>query len=124
MGFKPVQSPAKVEGVSEFANCMKDTLSKAWAALAKSKDDMACYYNQCHMPAPTFAVGDKVFLDASDIHMTHPSKKLSHCFLSPFPIVHSVGLHAYHLRLPPSMSCIHPVFHVVKLMLVPKDPIR
>jgi len=97
MGFKPAQSPTKVEAVLEFANCMKDTLSKAWAALAKSKDDMACYYNQCHTPAPTFAAGDKVFLDASDIHTTHPLKKLLHHFLGSFPVVHLVGSHTYHL---------------------------
>jgi len=97
MGFKPVQFSTKVEAVSEFVNCMKDTLSKAWAALAKSKDDMAPYYNQHHMPAPTFTAGDKVFLDASNIHTTCPSKKLSHCSLSPFPVVHPVGSHAYYL---------------------------
>jgi len=123
MGFEPAQSPTKVEAVLEFVNCIKDTLSEAWAALAKSKDDMACYYNQCCTPAPTSVAGDKVFLDASDIHTTCPSKKLSHHFLGPFPVVHPVGLHAYHLQLPPSMSCIHPVFHVVKLMPVPEDPI-
>jgi len=121
MEFEPAQLPTKVEAVSEFANCMKDTLSEAQAALVKSKDDMACYYNQHHMPAPTFTAGDKVFLDASDICMTHPSKKLLHCFLGPFPVVHPVGLHTYCLQLPPSMSCIHPVFHVVKLMPVPND---
>jgi len=97
MGFKPAQSPTQVEAVSEFANCMKDTLSEAWAALAKSKDDMACYYNQHCMPAPTFAAGDKVFLDASNIHTTRPSKKLLHHFLGPFSVVHPVGSHAYHL---------------------------
>jgi len=123
MGFEPVQSPTKVEAVSEFMNHMKDTLSKARAALAKSKDDMAHYYNQHRMPAPMFTVGDKVFLDASNICTTRPSKKLSHRFLGLFPVVHPVGSHAYRLRLPPSMSCIHPVFHVVKLMPVPNDPI-
>ena len=76
---------------------MKDTLSEAQAALAKSKNDMAYYYNQHHTPAPTFTAGDKVFLDASNIHMTCPSKKLSHCFLGPFPVVHPVGSHAYRL---------------------------
>jgi len=124
MGFKPVQLPTKVEAVLEFVNHMKDTLSEAQAALAKSKDDMAHYYNQHHIPAPTFAAGDKVFLDASDIHTTCPSKKPSHRFLGPFPVVHPVELHAYHLQLPPSMLRIHPVFHVVKLMPVPKDLIR
>jgi len=123
MGFEPAQLPSKVEAVSDFANRMKDTLSEAQAALAKSKDDMAHYYNQRHTPAPMFAVGDKVFLDASDICTTRPLKKLSHRFLSPFPVVHPVGSHTYCLRLPPSMSCIHPVFHVVKLMPVPNDPI-
>jgi len=103
---------------------MKDTLSKAWVALAKSKDDMACYYNQCCTPAPTFTAGDKVFLDTSDICTTCPSKKLLHHFLSPFPVVCPVGSHTYCLWLPPSMLCIHPVFHIVKLMPVPEDPIR
>ena len=97
MGFEPAQLPTKVKAVSDFVNHIKDTLSEAWAALVKSKDDMAHYYNQRCMPAPTFTVGDKVFLDASDIHTTRPSKKLSHRFLSPFPVVHPVGLHAYHL---------------------------
>jgi len=97
MEFEPAQSPTKVEAVLEFVNCMKDTPSKAQAALVKSKDDMAHYYNQHHMPAPTFAAGDKVFLDASNICMTYPLKKLSHCFLGPFPVVHLVGLHTYRL---------------------------
>jgi len=123
MGFEPAQLPTKVEAVLEFVNHMKDTLSKAQAALAKPKDDMAHYYNQHRMPAPIFAASDKVFLDASNIRTTRPSGELSHHFLGPFPVVHPVGLHAYHLQLPPSMSCIHPVFHVVKLMLVPEDPI-
>jgi len=97
MGFEPAQSPTKVEAVSNFANRMKDTLSEAQAALAKPKDDMARYYNQRRTPALTFAVGGKVFLDASDIHTTRPSKKLSHHFLSPFLVVHPVGSHAYCL---------------------------
>ena len=97
MGFEPAQLPTKAEAVLEFANCMKDTLSEAQAALVKSKDDMAHYYNQHHMPAPTFAADDKVFLDASDIHMTCPSKKLLHRFLGPFPVIHPVGLHAHRL---------------------------
>ena len=67
-----MQQPSKVEAVAEFANHIKDTLSEA---LAKSKDDMACYYNQCCKPALMFTVGDKVFVDASDICTMHPSKK-------------------------------------------------
>ena len=34
-----------------------------------------------------------------------------------------VGANAYRLRLPKSMSCLRPVFPVVKLMAAPPDPI-
>jgi len=53
-----------VESVNEFKDWMKDTLEEAKAALAKSKDDMALYYNRKCTPAPEFKVGDMVFLDA------------------------------------------------------------
>jgi transposase InsO family protein len=46
MGFEPHQPPSKVEAVNEFADRMKSMLEEARAALAKSKDDMARYYNQ------------------------------------------------------------------------------
>jgi len=82
---------------------------------------MARYYNQHRTPAPKFTVGEKVFLDATDIHTTRPTKKFAHHFLGPYPVVQPVGSHVYRLKLPRSMSRIHPVFHVVKLMLVPMD---
>lgn len=124
MGFEPAQRPSKLEAVNEFADRMKSTLDEARAALAKSKDDMARYYNQRRTPAPTFEVGEKVFLDASDISTTRPTKKFAHRYLGPYPVVRPVGSHAYRLKLPQSMSRIHPVFHVIKLMPVPPDPIE
>jgi hypothetical protein len=36
---------------------------------------------------------------------------------------HHVGPNAYHLHLPKSMSRLHPIFPVVKLMTAPPDPI-
>jgi hypothetical protein len=69
-------------------------------------------------------IGDKVFLEASDISMTRPMKKFTHQYLGPYSIVCLVGLHAYCLKLPQSMSHLHPVFHVIKLMPVPPDPIE
>jgi hypothetical protein len=82
MGFKPKQ-PAQVEAVNEFTNRMKITLEEAKLALNKAKDDMARYYNQRQLPTPTYQPGDKVYLGASDISMTQPSRKLSHCRLGP-----------------------------------------
>jgi hypothetical protein len=118
MGFKTNQPPSKVKVVNEFADHMKSTLEEACTALTKSKDNMARYYNQQWTPAPKFDMGDKVFLDVTNISMTQLMKKFTHHFLGPYPVVHPVRSHAYCLWLPPSMSHIHLVFHIVKLMLI------
>jgi hypothetical protein len=68
-------------------------------------------------------VGDRVFLDVSNLHTTRPSHKLAHRFVGPYSIKRKVGTHVYELRLPPSINHIHPVFHVVKLKPAPEDPI-
>jgi hypothetical protein len=121
MGFEP-HSRVVMETANEFAERMRGSLEEAKAALAKAKDDMARYYNQRHDPTPEYQVGDKVYLDASDIKTTRPSKKLAHRNLGPFSITKRVGSHAYRLRLPRSLARLHPVFPVVKLTLAPPDP--
>jgi len=123
MGFEPRQPPSRLEAVNEFTDRMKDTLEEAKSALAKAKDDMARYYNRRRAPAPTFAPGDKVYLDSTDIHTTRPSKKLAHRRLGPYPVEKRIGKYAYRLTLPFSMRRLHPVFNVVKLTPAPADPI-
>ena len=83
---------------------MEAALKEAKVTLAKSKDDMAKYYDRRRTLALDYQPRDKVYLDASDIQTTRPSWKLSHRRLGPFSIVRKVGNSAYHLRLPPSMS--------------------
>jgi len=72
----PVESTGLRWGTVKYR--MKDTLEEAKAALAKAKDNMMLYYNWVWSPAPEFKMGDMVFLNASDIQTTRPSKKLSH----------------------------------------------
>ena len=67
-----------MESVNEFKERMEGSLLEAKLALAKSEEDMERYYNRHCVPAPIFAPGDKVYLDASDIQTTRPSKKLAH----------------------------------------------
>ena len=122
MGFEPHQE-SQLESVTDFQQRMADSLSEARAALEKAKDDMARYYNQRRTPALVFKPGDRVYLDASDIKTTRPSQKLSHRNLGPFVVERQVSSIAYRLRLPCSMSRLHPVFNVVKLTLAPADPI-
>ena len=123
MGFEPGQSESCMETVNEFKDRMEKSLEEARSALAKAKDDMAQYYNQKRTPAPEYKVGDHVYLDASDIQTTWPSQKLAHRYFGPYVIQRRVGRHAYRLRLPSSMSRLHPVFNVVKLVPASEDPI-
>jgi len=123
MGFELHQPPSKVEAVNEFTDHMKDMLEEAKAALAKVKDDMTRYYNQWRTPALTYAPGNRVYLDASNVHMTWPSRKLSHCCLGPFLVERQVRMNAYRLILLPSMKRLHPVFNIVKLTSALPNPI-
>ena len=84
MGFEPSQWRSHLESVNKFKEQMEDALKEAKAALAKSKDDMAKYYDQRRTPAPDYQPRDKVYLDASNIHTTRTSRKLSHCSSSHF----------------------------------------
>ena len=122
MGFEP-QQPSRLESVNEFTDRMKLALEEAKSALAKAKDDMARYYNQRRLPTPVYKPGDLVYLDASDIKTTRPSRKLSHRRLGPFPVERRVSRNAYRLRLPFPMRRLHPVFNIVKLTTAPPDPI-
>ena len=55
---------------------MEDALEKAKAALTKSKDDMARYYNWKWTPSPDYKPGDKVYLDSSDIQTSRPFRSV------------------------------------------------
>ena len=63
-------------------------------------------------------VGDRVFLRVqphkSPIRYGKGSK-VAPRFVGPFEILEWIGLVAYHLALPPSLSRIHDVFHVFVL---------
>ena len=123
MGFEPNQPPSHIESVNEFKDRMAESLEEVKAALVKAKEDMAKYYDRRRTPAPEYKIRDRVYLDASDIRTTRPSRKLSHRLLGPFAIESRVSRNAYRLRLPASMKALHPVFNVVKLTLATPDPI-
>ena len=70
-----------------FQDWMDSALSEARSVLGKAKEDMARYYNQHWVLAPEFHIGDKVYLNASDIRITRPSQKFAHCYLGPFTVM-------------------------------------
>ena len=73
MGFESGQPHSCLESVNEFKEWMTDALTEAKAALLKSKDEMAKYYNQRWTPTPDYQPRDRVYLDTSDVHTTRNS---------------------------------------------------
>src|SRR5271169_2906835 len=71
--------------------------------------------------APTYAVGDKVWLDASNLRTSQPSKKLEDRSLGPFIIPKVVSPTAYKLELPKTWK-VHTVFHTSRLHPYIADP--
>ena len=62
-------------------------------------------------PSRTFAPGDKVWLDARNLKIRTPSRKLSPRRYGPFKVLQRISLVAYRIELPQTMK-IHNVFHV------------
>ncbi|XP_070005587.1 uncharacterized protein [Nicotiana sylvestris] len=63
-------------------------------------------------------VGEKVLLKVSPmkgITRFRKKGKLSPRFIGPFEVLRRVGKVAYELALPPSLSTVHPIFHVFML---------
>jgi hypothetical protein len=66
----------------------------------------------------SFKEGDFVYLKVSPMRGVKRFQikgKLAPRFVGPYPIIGRIGLAAYHLQLPESMSDIHNVFHVSQL---------
>ena len=59
-------------------------------------------------------VGDKVWLEATHLHLHYPSKKLAPKYHSPFEITQVLSPLTYCLHLPPTWK-IHDVFHATLL---------
>ena len=62
-------------------------------------------------PSKTFAPGDEVWLDARNLKIRTPSRKLSPRRYEPFKVLQKISLVTYHIELPQMMK-IHNVFHV------------
>ena len=59
-------------------------------------------------------VGDKVWLEATNLHLNYPSRKLAPKWLGPFKISQVLSSLTYHLQLPPTWK-IHNIFHTTLL---------
>jgi hypothetical protein len=82
--------------------------------LQKSRTDAQKALQRCIKPLTppcTFVTGNKVWLDARNLHIRTPSRKLSPQRYGPFKVLEQISPVTYHIDLPHMMK-IHNVFHV------------
>ena len=120
LGLEPTRE-TRLEALDEFTTRMETATNEARSALSKAADDMARFYDLHRQAAPTYKIGDKVWLNAQNITTTRPMKKLDHKWLGPYVVNKVVSRNAYGLQLPPSFGRTHPVFSVNLLCPYEKD---
>ena len=106
-----VPSEHAAPAAAELAAHLHETHDRLIENVKAAQDSQARYYNAKHQRIE-FEPGDMVWLNASNISTSRPSKKLDWKRLGPYRILKRIGLQAYKLALPPTMRHLHDVFHV------------
>ncbi len=73
-------------------------------ALQKAAGNMKRQYDKRKTTSRDYQVGDKVWLDSTNLHLPRPKKKLDDKRVGPFPVLEKVGAAAYKLKLPPPLE--------------------
>ncbi len=69
-------------------------------SLEKAALQMKAQYDKKRHPAIEYKIGNKVWLDMTNLHLPRPKKKLNEQRTGPFEIKAKKGASAYTLKLP------------------------
>ena len=107
LGFEPLSrtnNSPELTNADEFATKMEEINAHLQneMRLAQARYESTANYHRT--PAPSFRVGDEVWLNAKNIKTKRPSKKLDWKKLGRFTIKRVVSKYAYELDLPTSKN--------------------
>jgi hypothetical protein len=111
----PVGKRSDLRPVDERLDRLIEARRDVEAALRLEKQRQKESYESGKRAAHSFKEGDFVWLSAKDIQLKVPTRKLGDLQLGPYKVIERLGDLDYRLELPPSLSRLHPVFHVDKL---------
>ncbi|SJL01337.1 uncharacterized protein ARMOST_04657 [Armillaria ostoyae] len=120
MPNSPQPANSKIPAASDFSKEMTRIHKETEEALEKAAGNMKAQYNKHKRPSKDYHAGDLVWLDATNLHLPRPKKKLDDKCVSPFKILEKTGTSAYKLKLPPHWK-IHPRFN--EKLLTPYTPL-
>lgn len=110
--FLPLSDTSTTNPASQsYLTCIAETHSYLQTNIAAAQRRQSRDYNRRRRKAPSYSVGDLVWLSTRHLRVRVPSRKLAGLYTGPFPIVGVVNENAVRLRLPPSLP-VHPTFHV------------
>jgi hypothetical protein len=120
MGYMPrLHVSASQSHILEATNCQDRLLMAHTTALTAIRNTQQMLLKhvlrkkgQCHFHP--FIVGQKVWLEGTNLKTSHLTKKFTPKHYGPFPITDVISPVVYCLTLPPSWK-IHNVFHVLLL---------
>ena len=122
---RPCPSPLRWDSLGEkflvgleMVQMMNDKIVKIKQTMLASQSRQKSFSNQ-RWKDLEFEVGDKVFLRVSlmkGVYRFGSRGKLRPHFVGLFEIVERIGPVAYHMALPPHLSSVHDVFHVLVLI--------
>ena len=94
-----------------FAKQLSELQATLRLQLQTAQESFKASVDKFRNEAPTFKIGDKVWLLRRNIKTKRPCDKLDYRRLGPFVIQKQINPVAYRLQLPAAMK-VHPVFHV------------
>ena len=94
------QCVSKAPSANELANKMAKVLEETRCNIIEAQGQMKTQADKHCIEAPSYKVGDKVWLSTTNLHLTHTSKKLSERWVGPYVITKLVGNNTVELKLP------------------------
>ena len=109
MGFTPPAHQAMVPVKVPNLIKRRTELTKAWENALQAIRNAQEKWGRPTTYVP-YKEGDLVWLEGTNLHTTHPTKKLQQKRFGPFKVVQAIGMVSFKLELPPQWK-VHPVFH-------------